>query len=296
MRKAPIVSLSLLALLAVGITSSLSFVKENYKQVNATTTYRTFYLSTSETVCRAGVPDTTFDWCAIDENVKCSSVTPQNPYPGMVMSKIDDHLYACTLEGDPSDAYVEFTSVFNSNIVRAFQDGISPKWQYLSSNNFYSMTTYNRSSYDAEGNTWSVYSVSTALDFAKTFNAVVGDGTCSLNGNTNQDQLSAVWGEMNTLYTGLSDIEKGKLTSITLESSEALQDFASLYDYILTKPSYSGIYSDFAGRNPSLLGFKDINNNINNNSYSTLIAISVIGTVTLFAMPLYFVLRKRNKD
>ena len=199
MRKAPIVSLSLLALLAVGITSSLSFNKENYKQVNATASYKTFYLYVPNTVTRLDGSEGLV-WDADDDNVKiCDPINIL--VPGYKMHKVKEHLYAYTLP--TGSGQLQFTSVNSSSqVVFAFGDSDVPSISTIIAQgyNYLELIYHRRSDHNASGN-WGTHAVSTAQAFAETFNAVVSDGTCSLSGNTNQDQLSAVWGEMNTLHT-----------------------------------------------------------------------------------------------
>ena len=295
------------SLLLVSVATSLfagilSISRERYERSEAVVTYKTVYLSIPGPDAEHRGQVTKLDesdpiiW---DQDEDLYVYTFQGSLPGYPMSKIDDQLYGCTLDSSAVD-YI-FTSCIGVNTYRSHRDGGSPyKYNQISNTkNLLTLSHYNVSNRGDAGGDLTPYSVTTAEAFAKTFLAVVGDGTCDREaGNTTLAKLQAVWGEMNTLYTSLDDGNKEALHDASIEGSDPINKFAALYNYIYWKYD-SSVGAKFINRvivsvagvvkNPVV-----IDNNSGDNT-NIIITIS-IGATSIAIVGLYFFIKKKKED
>ena len=274
-----IVSLGLMGL-SIGLTTSLS-AKNSYQKVEAATSYKTYYLYCPEPVTYNA---TTITWDQEENEVSIYSYGDATKFQ---MIKVSDHLYASTIQH--STALTNSTFYFETYIggqrYRAAAD--TPfKASAMGDNNMVTMTAC-VSGYKDVGER-STYTVSTAKELANTFNKVLGVGICDDQGeDTHQGKLSTAWNEMSSLYSSLSSDEKEILTLASSESSdEDIKAFASLYNFIANKYSYT----NFASRN--LVSRIEINNS--NNIDSNLLLVSVVSVITIISLSSYLFIKVKK--
>ena len=278
----------------------LSISKERYERSEAAVTYKTVYLSIPGPDAEHRGQVTKIDesdpikW---DQDEDLYVYTFQGSLPGYPMSKIDDHLYSCSIDSSTVD-YI-FTSCIGVNTYRSHRDGGSPyKYSQISNTkNLLTLTHYNVSNRGDAGGDLTPYSITTAEAFAKTFLAVVGDGTCVDTGDTTLAKLQAVWGEMNTLYTSLDDGNKKALHDESIEGTDPINKFAKLYNYIYWKYD-TGVGTNFVNRSITPLASvsRYTPTSISETDTSNLIIAISSGLAVISITGLYFYIRKRKQD
>lgn len=276
-----IVSLGLMGL-SIGLTTSLS-AKNSYQKVEAAITYRTIYLYCPNEVTN-GSDANPIVWDAEENNVSIRSYAEATLFP---MIKISDHLFAYTIESPSSGSFFRFETYVGGNRYMAAGDGASNFTVInVGSNNMLEIAKYGTNANKA--GTLSTYTVSTAKELANTFNKVLGVGICDDQGeDTHQGKLSTAWNEMSSLYSSLSSDEKEILTLASSESSdEDIKAFASLYNFIANKYSYT----NFASRN--LVSRIEINNS--NNIDSNLLLVSVVSVITILSLSSYLFIKSKK--
>ena len=284
MKHSRLLPFAIMSLGLIGLSIGLSSLsnRSSYQRVEATTSYKTYYLYCPNPVTYNA---TTITWDQEEDEVSIYSYAEGQKFQ---MIKVGEHLYACTIQLPVAltNSTFYFETYIGAQRYRAAAD--TPfKASTMGDNNMVTMTACT-SSYSSVGDR-STYTVSTAKELANTFNKVLGEGICDNQGeDTHQGKLSTAWNEISSLYTSLSSEEKEILTLASSESSDSdIKDFASLYNFIANKYSYT----NFASRN--LASRIDITNS--NNVDNSVLLISVISVVTLLSLSSYLLI-KTKKD
>ncbi len=150
-------------------------------------------------------------------------------------------------------------------------------------------TVYN---YTTDKFATSVY-VDASYAWGKSFLSTT-DGPCS-NGGTesNYDKLSAVWGDLKTSYTALSDSEKDKVTGADVTGDGSLSRALARYDWIVNR--YDELDDFMSRRNEGVSAVKGLLGQSNKTDGAAIAAASALSLAAV-GTSIFLFAKKKKRD
>ena len=132
--------------------------------------------------------------------------------------------------------------------------------------------------------------------FCSTFLTDVNNVCDSVNGNTDPDDLNALWSTLATLFDGLTADAKAEIRAITFNGGSDVDDahkVVKAYHYIVTKYGTT-VCPDFIWGQTYAPAHAKMQ--VSNNSNGAVVIIVAVSAVSLTALGAFFVLRKKKEN